>query len=221
MGGRLVLHANARAGLRPRRHAHVQDDVLRRRRLERVADAYAGRHDDEDAAVAAARDAVGLHGDDLGPVARREAGNQSARRKDREEEARGQEADGPVVLRFHHRDAARGRAGAHEQRALLLLALEPLREDRVALDGRGRERLDGLRDALGDGHGLVRDDDVGYREVGVVRAAVDRLRWGCRWGHVALWMSNALSRRSRGRLIVTLHAAVSQYELGIELSALR
>ena len=85
MGGELVLHANARAGLRPRRHAHVEHDVLRRSCLQRVADAYAGRDDDEDPPVAAARDAVGLDGDDLGPVARREARDEGTRRKDREQ----------------------------------------------------------------------------------------------------------------------------------------
>ena len=74
----------------------------------------------------------------------------------------------------------------------------------------GRARLDGLRDALGDGHGLVRDDDVGYRQVGVVRrsAAVD-LRGGGRRGHniaalwmSALWMSNApLAPRADSRAL--------------------
>ena len=182
-GGRLVLHTDPRAGFRSRRHTHVEDDVLRSSRLERVADADAGRHDDEDPPVAAARDAVGLDGDDLGPVARREAGNQRARREDREEEARRQEADRAIVLALDDGDATRRRAGAHEQGALLFLALQALREDRIAFDGRGRERLDGLRDALRDGYGLVRDDDVGHGQVGVVRAAVDRLRWGRGWGH--------------------------------------
>jgi hypothetical protein len=118
MGGRLVLHADPSPGLRARRHAHVEDEAFRRRRLERVPYAYARRYDDEDPPVAAARDAVGLHGDDLSPVARREARDEGTRRKDREEEARRQEADGSVVLGFHHRDAAGRRAGAHEQSAL-------------------------------------------------------------------------------------------------------
>ena len=83
-GGRLVLHANAGAGLRARRHAHVQDDVLRRRRLKRVSHAYAGRDNDEDSPVAPAR-AVGLDRDDLGPVARREARDEGTRREDRKQ----------------------------------------------------------------------------------------------------------------------------------------
>ena len=85
IGRRLVLHADPRAGFRARRHTDIEHDVLRRSCLERVSDADAGRHDDEDPPVAAARDAVGLDGDDLGPVARREARDEGTGGKDREQ----------------------------------------------------------------------------------------------------------------------------------------